>query len=87
MQAIETSAAADEYYKKLSAVIDPADKARWEAEIMNAENDRRDHIAAMDILKAKHVDATATAGAVASIPEGSDAARWIQLAIILEEKQ
>lgn len=76
----------DAYYKEMTAGLSAADCAKWEKDILAAEAERLSRPAAMDILGARSAkpgdDNLAQPRQVTT-----DAERWIELALTMEQCQ
>lgn len=84
---IESAKGAKDYFEKLSITLARADIERWDKEIINAEKDRLDNPAAMDVMACRQVT-NATEGADDStIKDNNNAVEWIMHGFAIEEKQ
>jgi hypothetical protein len=86
------------YYDNLTATISMDDRVEWEKEVQEAESQRQLDPSAMDILRTRSgfagsgpgpgpgpgpsADADETQGGAAS-----PGARWVQLGLVIEERQ
>lgn len=79
---------AEIYFDKLSVSIDIDDQNQWSDEIIDAENQRFQTPAAMDIMGTRHVTAKKDIISTSSeLHGGSPAEAWILIALSAEEKQ
>jgi hypothetical protein len=88
MEASEMVSQTKKYYMQLSATVGHNAILTWEDEVLAAEAMRLADVTAMDIYAARVADQESIASGPAPAPENmTSIEHWIQLAIMVEEKQ
>lgn len=78
---------ADEYYVTFTRGIPHADVTRWEQQIVDAEARRMDDRAVMDMIGATKPSAETPITPLTTDISQDPIVEWIQLALVIEEKQ
>ena len=87
-QAAESLEQAENYFNQLTSSVGEDDIQNWTKEILDAENQRFQSPAAMDIMGTRNVAANRNdIPNAAEIEKNSSAEVWILLALTVEEKQ
>lgn len=86
-EAVETFEEADEYFNKLSCAVSHDDIQTWSREIIDAENQRLQTPAAMDIMSTRKVAAEKDSDTSTTPGQISPGIEWIRRALGLEERQ
>jgi hypothetical protein len=86
-QSIESAQQAETYYEKLTDALDTADINQWKTEITNAEKERLENPAAMDIMAGRHISKIPELTEDTINKDYDEAATWIMSGFSIEEKQ
>jgi hypothetical protein len=86
-QTIESARQAETYYEKLTSALDMEDINQWEIDITNAEKERLENPAAMDIMAGRQISKIPELTEHTIDKDYDEAANWIMLGFGIEEKQ
>jgi type II secretory pathway component PulK len=86
-QSAESYEVANEYFEKLNSAISTDVRSKWNSEILDAENQRLQSPAAMDIMGTRNVAVSRDIQDVSDNEKDDVVGEWISLALSIEEKQ